>query len=33
MLGSGLSLSEDEVEDVREAFIVLNPFSLVLKCN
>ncbi|ETR95486.1 hypothetical protein M211_1218 [Acinetobacter lactucae] len=33
MLESGLSLSVDEVEDAREAFMGLNPFNLVLKCN
>jgi hypothetical protein len=31
MLESGLSLSVVEVEDAREAFIVLNPVNLVLK--
>jgi len=33
MLESGLSLSECEVEDAREAFMALNSLKLVLKCN
>jgi len=33
MLESGLSLSECEAEDAREAFMGLNPFNLVLKYN
>lgn len=28
-----LLLSTGDVEDTREAFIILNPFNLVLKCN
>jgi hypothetical protein len=31
MLESGLLFSVGEAEDVREAFIILNPFNLVLK--
>jgi len=33
MFESGLSLSVGEAEDAREAFMGLNPFNLVLKCN
>jgi hypothetical protein len=33
MLGSGLSLLACEVEEASEAFMGLNPFNLVLKCN
>jgi len=31
MLESGLLFAVGEVEDAREAFIILNPFNLVLK--